>query len=50
MNRENVVNGFALMAWLSLAHVYAQGPASPRNPFPSLRRPEQHQVLMPEHS
>jgi hypothetical protein len=45
MNRENVVKSFALMAWLSLAHVYAQRPASPQNPFPSLRRPEQQQVL-----
>ena len=45
MNRENVVKSFALMAWLSLAHVYAQGPASPQNPLPTLRRPEQQQVL-----
>ena len=45
MNRENVVKSFALMAWLSLAHVYAQGPASPQNPLPSLRRPEQQQLL-----
>jgi hypothetical protein len=45
MNRKNTVKSFALMAWLSLAHVYAQGPASPQNPLPSLRRPEQQQLL-----
>jgi hypothetical protein len=45
MNRENAVKSLALMAWLSLAHVQAQGPASPHNPFPSLRRPEQQQVV-----
>jgi len=45
MNRENVVKSFALMTWLSLAHVQARGPASPQNPFPASRRPEQLQVL-----
>jgi hypothetical protein len=45
MNRENAVKNLVLMAWLSMAHVQAQGPASPQNPLPSLRRPEQQQVI-----
>jgi hypothetical protein len=45
MNRENIVKSLAFMAWVSLAHVQAQDPAPPPNPFPSPRRPEQQQVV-----
>jgi hypothetical protein len=45
MNRQNVVKSFALMAWLFLAHVQAQGPRSPQNSSPFPRRPEQQQQV-----
>jgi len=45
MNRENVVKSFALVAWVSLAHVQGQNPDQPPKPFPSPRTPGQQQVV-----
>src|SRR5260370_23744303 len=45
MSRANVVKKFALIAWVVVAHVQAQNPAPAPNSMPSLRIPEQQQVV-----
>jgi hypothetical protein len=45
MSLGDVFKGFALIAWVVLAHVHAQDPAPPPNSMPSLRAPGQQQVV-----